>query len=89
MYVDICVYVHIYIYICICIYIYREREKDMYICIYIYMYVHTYNGRLALGREIGTACSVQGFRGYGLSILRIGYLVPRMCFLCVLFLVVW
>ena len=73
----------------------------MYIYIYIYIHTHTCThmhthqlmkyllgglGRLQLPPRAGAGH--QGLQGYGLSILRIGYLVPRML-LCVFCLLAW
>ena len=55
-------------------YIYIERDVYIYIYIFIYLYIYTYT----YNRD-------QGFQGYGLSILRVGSLVPRKLFVCVVF----
>ena len=75
-------YVYIYIYIL------RERERYTYVYIYIYIRIPKATGPdpcgLPLGghptRERDPSCimPVQGFQGYGLSSLRIRYLVPRI-----------
>ena len=48
----------------------------IYIYIYIYTYIHGFLRVARASRERVT----QGFQGYGLSILRIRYLAPRMLF---------
>ena len=55
--------IHTYIHTCIHIYIYINHHVCVYMYIYIYIYIYTHG---------------QGFQGYGLRILRIRYLVPRI-----------
>ena len=58
-----------------------------YIYIYIYMYIHIYIYIMEVFARGTTIAWMgdQGFQGYGSSILRIRYIVPRMLFVFVCF----
>ena len=58
----------------------------MYICVYthIHTYIHTCMHIRVTHRSLWGRS--QGFQGFGFSVLRIGYLVPRMFFVPTVFI---
>ena len=92
MYVHLYIYIHIHTCVYVYIYIYTHIIH-IYICIYIYTYTYIYiyiglppHARDDRRRHHGAhhGPGLRGFQGYGLSILRVRYLVPRFI-VCVVF----
>ena len=87
IYIDIHIHTHVYIYTYTYTYIHIKQyiNISLYLSLSLYIYIYIQTAKVLSALVPSTTASAdmlnnQGFQGYGVSIIRIRYLVPRMLF---------